>query len=90
VHQLVVGDAGAEGVDARERALEDGAEQQLGDPGGPALIVCEPVLVGAPVDDVDRPLALLELREQAPAANRQLLGENQREAQRWPAMVACS
>ena len=53
------------------------------------MVVGQPVLVGAPVDDVDRPLAVLELREQAPAADRELIGRTSG-SPRCAAIVACS
>jgi hypothetical protein len=72
VDQVVVGHAGAERVDAGERAARERLEQRRADVRELSALVGETVLVGAPVDDVDEDARAPDACDEPAAAHRQV------------------
>ena len=72
VHQLVVRDAGAERVDAAERAGADRREQRGADMGELPALILEPVFVGPAIDDVHGYAPAVHARDQPVARHAQV------------------
>ena len=66
VDELVVGHPAAEGVHARQPAGAAGIQEHVGQPGGAAVLVVQPVLVGAPVDHVHLAAAAVDRARRRP------------------------
>jgi hypothetical protein len=81
VGELVVGEAGAEGVDAAQPARPQRRQQQLSKRGWAAVRLGDLVGVEAAVEDVDLMAPAGYPGEETPAARLQLVGGDDRQAQ---------